>query len=202
MARVIQVHVTNGHDWLDLLVGVGTALAAIAAVVAILLGVKAGRDLVRDRRQTFELGVLLQVHQIVYRDDPQKNLGNTATSADDARAMLNVLDQNELPLTRTYLEREGAPPAVQLGTEPDRRLEWIDEKRPAALEEIRAAMRARTAVRHRLSHRASVGKHRKCDPSRSTWAPTRRQDRSRGRPLHRLPNPRAHGTTDFLDQRP
>ena len=179
MARVIQVHVTNGHDWLDLLVGVGTALAAIAAVVAILLGVKAGRDLVRDRRQTFELGVLLQVHQIVYRDDPQKNLGNTATSADDARAMLNVLDQNELPLTRTYLEREGAPPAVQLGTEPDRRLEWIDEKRPAALEEIRAAMRARTAVRHRLSHRASVGKHRKCDPSRSTWAPTRRQGRGR-----------------------
>jgi hypothetical protein len=54
-------HVIVEHDWLDYTNFVlGMAVAAIA-VVALLVALLARRDVDRDRRQVFELGVLKEI---------------------------------------------------------------------------------------------------------------------------------------------
>lgn len=59
----IDVHVTTQPSGWDYVVGVSTILASVLALIAIWFAVKAGRDLVHDRRQAFELGILLALYE-------------------------------------------------------------------------------------------------------------------------------------------
>jgi len=57
----MPVHVTAGPTPWDYVVGGCTIAATVDAALAIYLALRAGRDLVEDRRHAFELGVLLDI---------------------------------------------------------------------------------------------------------------------------------------------
>ena len=140
----MPVHVTAGPTPWDCVVGGCTSAATVVAALAIYLALRAGRDLVEDRRHTFALGVLLDIYEIISRDT-RDNRGNTATSLLDVGgllALLDVLSSAELQATRTYVATASVPLD---GAVEDRERWWArrEEQHDIPLAEIRTAVRAR-----------------------------------------------------------
>lgn len=57
-------------EWVDYVGAFSAAAAAVFAIAALFFAIKAGRDLVHDRRDTFEIGILREM--LAYLDMPDE----------------------------------------------------------------------------------------------------------------------------------
>jgi hypothetical protein len=120
-ARLVNVHVTGGPTPWDYVVGGGTIAAVVAAVVALTFAAKAGSDLVHDRRQTFELSILLEIYRLT----------EAYSGPDVVRVHASLLPRDELPTLREKLR--------------DPNSTWTDPERTTLRSEIETAINERTS---------------------------------------------------------
>jgi hypothetical protein len=92
----IPVHVTGGPSTWDYVVGFSTILAVVGAAVALLYAAKAGSDLVNDRRQTFELSLLLHIYEKVEGGMP-------LTGTQDVAYRVRLIPEDELPALNEWM---------------------------------------------------------------------------------------------------
>jgi multisubunit Na+/H+ antiporter MnhF subunit len=129
------VRMTGGPSWWDYVVGVSTILASVLALIAIWFAVKAGRDLVHDRRQVFELGVLVDVYETL----------ETTLSDFGFIARVRLLPKAELPALHEYA-LDPRPPDIDedsSGTDVGR-IKYFSAIRERAKREVEQAIAKRT----------------------------------------------------------
>ncbi len=87
----IDVHITGGPTALDWIVSGTTILAGLVSLAAIIIAIRARKDLVLDRRHTFELSLLLELYT---------ELENTGMPQ-VCNLYPDLLPSNEIPAVRT-----------------------------------------------------------------------------------------------------
>ncbi len=134
----IDVHVTGGPSGWDYAVIFSTIAAAALALVAIWFAVKAGRDLVHDRRQVFELGILLDLYEKVQVLPPQEVT---------LQARVRLVHEAELPALHELVLNPKPPPIDEKdagGADISARSEYAKTTREQAMREIEQAIAKRT----------------------------------------------------------
>jgi hypothetical protein len=95
--QAADVDITGGPSAWDYVFGGCTIAAAVLAVIAIWFAVKAGRDLVQDRRHVFELGLPLEIHKQV------QLYSATGGPTSLASMYVRLRPEDELPTFRAIL---------------------------------------------------------------------------------------------------
>jgi hypothetical protein len=154
-------------EWVDYLGAFSAAVAAVLALGALYFAVKAGRDLVHDRRDTFEIGILREM--LSYLDEglglywPQFSTSKFSTLYDLVGENLPAVDellgkQANLDISEVLIQP--SPVRTQMILENQRRERRRNELLDNARSDIHAAINARVgrprragALRARLNRR-------------------------------------------------
>ncbi|HEY3715688.1 MAG TPA: hypothetical protein VGL39_14275 [Jatrophihabitantaceae bacterium] len=135
----IDVHVTGGPNGWDYVVGTCTIAATVLALIAIGFALKAGRDLVHDRRQVFELGILFELYERLN--------GGVRPPEPGLLMRVRLLPQAGLSVLHDWALDPKPPPRDERdgnGADLTARDQYHEAKRKEALREIEHAIAART----------------------------------------------------------
>lgn len=130
----MAVHITGGPTPWDYVVGSATILATVVGFIAIVLALKAGNDLKQDRRNVFELGVLL---------DLLERIGKSGSVSSDIHfhTYAKLLPESEIPALYEWLFKPKLPRETgDYDTDLNARSEYQSDLRKRTDAELRAAI--------------------------------------------------------------